>query len=71
MIICPSPWWDPDGFIGTAMALNGPYLHHPDWWLLDTDTGKLVRTPDSKEGDKPDNSNETLLLYKLIRGMLL
>lgn len=70
-IICPSPWWDPDGFIGTAMALDGPYLHHPDWWLLDADTGKIIRTPHSVIGEKSDNNKETLALYKLIRGLVV
>lgn len=70
-IVAPSPWWDPDGFIGTAMALDGPYLHHPDWWLLDSDTGKILREPHSLIGEKSDNNHETLMLYRLIRGMLL
>lgn len=71
LIICPSPWWDPKGFIGTAIGLDGPYLHHPNWLLLDTDTGKIVREPHSKIGEKIDTNNETLNLYKLVRGMLL
>jgi hypothetical protein len=68
-IICPSPWWDPDGFVGTAMGLNGPYLHHPDWVILDADTGELIRGPNGK--DKIDTNSDTLALYKLIRGTLL
>lgn len=68
-VICPSPWWDPDGFIGTSMGLDGPYLHYPEWLLLDADTGKLVREPHGK--DKPDTNSDTLALYKLIRGTLL
>lgn len=70
-IVAPSPWWDPDGFIGTAMALDGPYLHHPDWWILHSDTGEILRAPHSTIGEKSDNNHETLMLYRLIRGMLL
>lgn len=71
LVIAPSPWWDPDGFIGTAMALDSPHLHHPDWWLLDTDTGVIVRTPHSKIGERPDLDHETLSITKLIRGMIV
>lgn len=68
-IIAPSPWWDPDGFIGTGMGLNGPYLHHPDWWLLDADTGNTLREPHSK--NKEDTNYDTLNIYKFIRGIIL
>lgn len=71
IIVAPSPWWDPDGFIGTSMALDGPYLHHPDWFLLDARTGLLVRKPHCDIGDKPDNNGETLNIYRLIRGLTL
>ncbi|CAH6419956.1 Glycosyltransferase family 11 [uncultured virus] len=70
-IIAPTPWWDPDGLIGTGLALSGPYLHHPEWWLLDATTGKIIREPHSTIGELPDNNHETLNLYRLIRGMLL
>lgn len=70
-VICPSPWWDPDGFIGKSMALDGPYLHYPDWWLFDTDNGNLVRSPSSNIGDRPDNQNETLNIYRFIRGCIV
>jgi hypothetical protein len=69
IIICPSPWWDPDGFVGSALGLDGPYLHYPNWWLLDTDTGNIIREPHGK--DKVDTSSDTLNLYKLVRGMLV
>lgn len=71
MVICPSPWWDPDSFIGTAMGLNGPYLHYPKWWLLDPTNGHLVRKPNSMDGELVDTDHETLLLYKMIRGIIL
>ena len=70
-IFAPSPWWDPDGFIGTAMGLDGPYLHYPDWYLLDPDTGNLVRSPHSKLGERPDSNPDTLHIYRLVRGLLL
>lgn len=68
-IIAPSPWWDPDGFIGTAMGLDGPYLHYPEWTILDADNGNVIREPYGT--DKPDNNHETLKLYKLIRGLII
>ena len=71
MIICPSPWWDSDGFIGTTLALDSNLLHHPEWWLLDADTGKIVREPHSTVGDRPNNNHETLNIYRLARGLLL
>lgn len=71
IVICPSPWWDPSGFIGTSMSLDGPYLHYPDWYLFDTDTGDLIRHPKSTTGEKDDNNTETLNIYRLFRGMLL
>jgi hypothetical protein len=71
LVIAPTPWWDPDGFIGTALALDSPHLHHPDWWLLDADTGVVVRTPHSKTGERPDNDGETLSLYRVIRGLIV
>ena len=75
-VFAPSPWWDPDGFIGTAMGLDGPYLHHPDWYLLDPDTGNLVKAPNSNSGKRiPDSStcanSDTLNIYRLVRGLLL
>lgn len=70
-IICPSPWWDNNGFIGKGVGLDGPYLHYQDWWLLDADTGQLVREPHSTTGERPDRNKETLNLYRLVRGTLL
>lgn len=65
MIIVPSPWWDPAGFLGTAMGLDGPYLHYPEWIVLDADTGHVpINT-------KHDTDHETLGLYKLLRGLVL
>ena len=68
-VIAPSPWWDPSGFIGTGMGLNGPYLQYPDWWLLDTDTGKILYEP--HRNNTLDTNSDTLNLYKLIRGLIL
>ena len=62
-IISPTPWWDPAGFIGTAMGLHGPYLHYPDWTLLDADSGALVPSNTIRDTD-----SETLSVYKLVRG---
>jgi hypothetical protein len=70
-VICPTPWWDPRGFIGSGMGLNGPYLHYPEWWLLDADTGGIKRHPHSKEGEPEDTNADTLDLYRMIRGILL
>lgn len=70
-VVCPTPWWDPRGFIGTGMGLNGPYLHYPEWWLLDADTGAIKRTPHSLANDVPDTNSDTLDLYRMIRGVLL
>jgi len=71
IIIAPSPWWDPDGFIGTAIGLDSYHLHHPEWLLLDSDTGKQIREPNSTYGDRHDSDSETLNIYRLIRGLLL
>lgn len=73
-VICPTPWWSSDGFIGNndvGLALDGPYLHYPDWWLLNTDTGKVVREPNCLKGEKRDRQNEVLPLFKAIRGMFI
>lgn len=69
LIICPSPWWDPDGFVGTALGLDGSYLHYPNWWILDADTGDLIREP--YRINKVDTNSDTLALYKLVRGLLI
>jgi len=68
-IISPTPWWDPDGFIGTALGLDGPYLQYPEWWLLDADNGKVVREPHGK--NKEDTNGDTLSVYKFARVMLI
>jgi hypothetical protein len=65
LIICPSPWWDPSGFVGTAMGLDGPYLHYPEWILLNADTGQSVKEPQF------DTNKDTLNLYKLLRGLII
>lgn len=70
-VVCPTPWWDPDGFIGTSMGLNGPYMHYPEWWLLDADNGAIIREPYSNYGEKADNNHETLNIFRLVRGLLL
>ena len=64
-IIAPTPWWDPDGFIGSAYRLHGNWLHFPEMQLLDADTGE-PRTVDSRDDD-----TEPLPLYKFIRGMII
>ena len=69
LVICPSPWWDPKGFIGSGLGLDGPYLHHPHWWLLHADTGEILREPNGR--DNPDTNSDTLTIYKLIRGILV
>lgn len=69
MTIYPSPRWDPDGFIAKAVNLDKNYLQYPDWWLLDTDTGAIVREPYSDDIRYDDDG--TLTLYKLVRGMIL
>lgn len=70
-VCAPTPWWDPDGLIGTGLGLDGPYLHYPSWYLFDTDDGHLVREPYSNKGEKLDLNHETLNIYRLIRGTLL
>lgn len=70
-VVCPTPWWDPDGFVGTAIGLDGPYMHYPAWALLDADSGALVRRPYSKDGNRPDRGSDTLSVYRLFRGMIL
>jgi hypothetical protein len=69
-VVAPSPWWDPVGFVGTAMGLDGPYLHYPEWGLLDPQTGAIVRRPHSTVGDRPDTNSDTLNIYRLFRGMI-
>ena len=70
-IVAPTPWWNPEGFIGTAMGLDGPYLHYPEWTLMDADTGEIVREAKEKKGEREDNNHETLNIYKLVRGMIV
>lgn len=69
-VVAPSPWWDPVGFVGTAMGLDGPYLHYPEWGLLNPETGAIVRRPHSKVGERPDTNSDTLNIYRLVRGMV-
>lgn len=69
-VVAPSPWWDPAGFVGTAMGLDGPYLHYPEWGLLSPETGAIVRRPYSTEGERPDTNDDTLNIYRLFRGMI-
>lgn len=75
LVVCPTPWYDSGGLFGSAIALDGPYLHHPDWWLLDAKTGKLIRKPHvldkNKKGERPDRQEQVLSIYKLIRGTLV
>lgn len=63
-VVCPSPWWNPKGFIGTALALDGPYLHYPKWITLDPETGDLM----TKRTDNDKNVNP---LFKIGRGVVL
>lgn len=71
-VICPNPWWDPSGFIGTAFNLTTPYLEYPNWWILDADTGKIVREPCAIKDININYDNDgTLNIYKLIRATLL
>lgn len=70
-VICPTPWWDPKGFIGTGMGLNGPYLHYPEWWLLDADTGTTRRRPYATDHDLEDTNPDTLSIFRIARGLLL
>lgn len=69
--VCPSPWWDPRGFPGKALGLDGPYLHYPSWWLLDPETGDLIREPNSKKGEKEDISDNVPKFFKYLRGMFV
>lgn len=69
-VICPSPWWDPKGFIGSSMGLDGPYLHYYKWWILNNATGNVERAPYSKIGEKNNNDSETLDIYRVIRGFV-
>jgi hypothetical protein len=64
-VVCPSPWWDPDGFVGTGLALDGPYLHYPGWTFMDPETGELV------DKQRDDCDSDTLSIYRLIRGFLV
>ena len=70
-IIAPSPWWDPSGFVGTSMGLNSHHLHHPDWWILDTDTGHTIYDPHSIKTQKSDDEDDIPTLFKLIRGFIV
>jgi hypothetical protein len=69
--VCPSPWWDPRGFPGKALGLDGPYLHYPSWWLLNPEDGNLVREPYSSIGEKEDISNNVPKFFKYLRGMFV
>lgn len=60
-IICPSPWWDPSGFIGTSMGLSGPYLHYPGWILRNPTTGDPEAVP-------LESDESTFEIFKTIRG---
>lgn len=63
-VVVPSPWWDPAGFIGTSLGLNGPYLYLPEWTVLNCKTGKPEKVSE-------DTNSDTLSLYKFVRGILL
>lgn len=69
-IICPTPWWDPRGIIGNIVGLDGPHLHYPNWTLLDADSGKYIRGPYGKKGNRKDNRNVPDIC-RLIRGMII
>ena len=76
LFIAPGPWWDPDGFIGSGMRLDGPYLHHPEWYICNADSGEIIKTPtkDYKYDEiaiSRKYTNDTINLYRLIRGILL
>lgn len=64
-IIAPTPWWDPDGFIGSAYRLHGNWLHFPEMQLLDADNGE------PRTVENITDNTEPLLIYKVIRGMLI
>lgn len=69
--IAPSPWWNPEGFVGCSMGLDSPHLHHPNFYILDTDTGNITREPHSLIGERPETDSDTLTLFKLIRGLIV
>lgn len=64
-VVAPDPWWDPKGFIGTSLGLDGPYLHHPDWIIADAETGEIVTKK------KTMKDKETLNVYRLFRGLII
>lgn len=68
LVIAPSPWWDPDGFIGGALGLSGPYLHYKEWHLNDPDTGEFVEGSGSRVIELEDNTPD---IFKAIRGIIL
>ena len=69
-IICPTPWWDPSGVIGNMVGLDGPYLHYPKWTLLDSETGRFVRGPYGKKGNRKVKKNVPDIC-RFIRGMVV
>lgn len=64
-IIAPTPWWDPDGFIGSAYRLHGNWLYFENMQLLDADTG-VECSMESRHDNTP-----VLPLYKIIRGAII
>ena len=62
IVICPSPWWDNNGFLGYHIMDNNNY-YYPTWILLNPKTGKKAEKEPEKE--------KTLNFFRLIRGFVV
>lgn len=65
-VVCPSPWWDRDGFIGESMGLDGPYFCYDGWIVLNSGNGRRIDV-----GEIEDRDREVCGLFKLVRGMIV
>lgn len=70
-VICPSPWWDPRGFIGKVARFDSPHLHYPEWHVADAENGTILREAYDRKKDRADNSKETFNIIRMFRGMFV
>ena len=62
--VAPSAWWEPGSFIGSTLALHGPFLQCPSWKTLNPRAGVTEPPP-------LDRSEQVPEVFQVIRGFFV
>lgn len=67
-VICPSPWWDKEGFIAQKLEINGNYLMYRKWIIMDAVSGQLLKHPSFPTTLPPGQGYE---ICQIVRGIAI